>query len=77
VKVVISDVPRPKFHLPDIRPGDPLPDLMNSSGRIPTDTIRKSETVFSVCPASARPSHPTTGWHRRGVHWNSAGGRDG
>ena len=27
VKVIVVDVPRPKFKLPDIRPGDPLPDF--------------------------------------------------
>lgn len=27
VKVIIVDVPRPKYMLPDVRPGDPLPDL--------------------------------------------------
>jgi len=27
VKVIIVDVPRPKYNIPDVRPGEPLPDI--------------------------------------------------
>jgi len=27
VKVIIVDVPRPKYDIPDVRPGEPLPDI--------------------------------------------------
>jgi hypothetical protein len=27
VKVIVVDIPRPRYTLPDIRPGDPLPTM--------------------------------------------------